>query len=178
MIAFLLLLNDVQAQNVVSERLYTQVERMPQCPDCASSTGNMYKVDPCTRTAMQSWWLSKMEYPVEALNDKEEGIVTFQVVIDTFGLICEIRMQDTHNKALANEANRLMSLYESDGIAWTPGTQRGKKTKVIMDLSIEFSIKNWKTELERRAKQMEAMRQDSILKANPPIDSTRKVNKK
>ena len=74
---------NLNAQNVTSDRLYTQVDHMPQITNCYTSNGNMYKIDRCTSTALKSWFLSQMEYPPDALKAKIEEKFLFLAIVDS-----------------------------------------------------------------------------------------------
>jgi len=171
----MLLCVNLNAQNVTSDRLYTQVDHMPQITNCYTSNGNMYKIDRCTSTALKSWFLSQMEYPPDALKAKIEEKFLFLAIVDTLGILTEMRPTNEMTSDLAIEAHRLAHLLIDIKEPWMPGMQGKKKVKVQFEVLVEFKIADWNNEVLRRAK--EAARQDSILKSNLKLDSIPKKGK-
>ncbi len=165
----------VIGQNVTGDRLYTQVDHMPQISSCMTSNGNMYKIDRCTSTALKAWFLSQMEYPPNAVKSKIEEKFGFMAVVDTLGKLSDMRPTKEMTSECAMEAHRLVQLLMESQEPWMPGMQGRKKVKVQFEIFVEFNIADWNAELIRRAK--ESARQDSILKASPKLDSLPKKGK-
>lgn len=167
----------LNGQTVSTDRIYTQVDHMPQLMSCETSNGNMYKMDRCTNTALKSWFLANMEYPVSSLIAKTEEKVDFTVLVDTIGRLTLLSAPDENPTPLMAEAHRLIGLLIQSNENWVPGRQGRKKVKVQISLCIEFKIADWNGELLRRSKLIETARQDSILKASPKVDSLPKRGK-
>ena len=148
---------------------------MPHITNCYTSNGNMYKIDRCTSTALKSWFLSQMEYPPDALKAKIEEKFLFLAIVDTLGILTEMRPTNEMTSDLAIEAHRLAHLLIDIKEPWMPGMQGKKKVKVQFEVLVEFKIADWNNEVLRRAK--EAARQDSILKSNLKLDSIPKKGK-
>lgn len=166
----------ISGQNESADRIYTQVDHMPQLMSCATSNGNMYKMDRCTNTALKAWFLANMQYPPESLKAKTEEKFGFIAVVDTFGKLSGLEPTKVMTSECAMEAHRLVQLLLEEGDTWVPGQQGKKKVKVQFELCIDFKVADWTAELARRAKIAEVARQDSILKS-PKVDSIPKKGK-
>ena len=164
------------AQNEGIDRIYTQVDHMPQLMSCATSNGNMYKMDRCTNMALKSWFLANMQYPPESLKAKTQEKFGFIAVVDTFGRLSGLEPTKVMTSECAMEAHRLVQLFLESNQNWLSGQQGKKKVKVQFEMTVEFNIAEWNAELLRRQKLMEIAKQDSILKS-PKVDSLPKKGK-
>ncbi len=167
----------LNGQTVATDRVYTQVDHMPQLVSCGSSNGNMYKMDRCTNMALKSWFLTNMEYPAASLSAKTEEKVDFTVIVDTLGKLTLMTVPKENSTLFTIEAQRLIDLLIQSQENWLPGRQGNKKVKVQVKISVDFNVTDWTNELLRRAKLLETARQDSILKATPKVDSIPKKGK-
>lgn len=159
------------AQSNTEERIYTQVDHMPQIMSCSSSNGNMYKMDRCTNTAIKAWMFANMQYPEQAVKEKRQEKFSFKAIIDTSGTLSDIEPLQAMTSDCAIEAQRLIQLLLESNERWLPGRQGNKKVKVQVELTVDFNLVDWNAELARRAKLLETARQDSILKSGPKVDS-------
>jgi len=161
------------AQNVVTERVFTQVEEMPRYWECASSTDNMYRLDKCTLTALKKWFLENMNYPSEALSEKTEGIVKVYMIIDTFGNMTNPVITQHLSSQCDEEAFNLISILDNKIELWYPGRQARRKVRVAITIPVEFSLKDWNAEQVRRQKLMQeaAEKKDSL---NIPVPTPKK----
>lgn len=159
------------AQNNTEERIYTQVDHMPQVMSCSSSNGNMYKMDRCTNTAIKAWMLANMQYPEQAVKEKRQEKFSFKAIIDTSGILSDIEPLQTMTSDCAIEAQRLIQLLLESNERWLSGRQGNKKVKVQIELMVDFNLADWNAELARRTRLQEAAKQDSILKSGSKVDS-------
>lgn len=167
----------MNGQTVTTDRIYTQVDHMPQLMSCETSNGNMYKMDRCTNTALKSWFLANMEYPAASFTAKIEEKIDFTLLVDTAGRLTLLTPPRENPTLLFIEGQRLINLLTQSQDVWLPGRQGNKKVKVQIGISISFNIADWNTELLRRARLIEMSKQDSILKASPKVDSLPKKGK-
>jgi len=175
-VILMLSIRSVAAQNSIHERIYTQVDHMPQLISCATSNGNMYKMDRCTNMALKAWFLANMQYPAEALKLKSQEKFGFIAVVDTLGKLSGLEPTKVMSSECAMEAHRLVQLLLESDQTWISGQQGRKKVKVQFELCVEFNVADWNAELLRRQKMLEVARQDSILKS-PKVDSLPKKGK-
>jgi len=164
------------AQSLTTERIYTQVDCMPQLANCAGNADNMYKLDRCTIAALKQWFLNNMNYPISALSDKFQEKISFKILLDTSGSITVIEPMQEMNTPCSEEALRLMQLLKTSGEKWTPGKQGKKKVAVAMEVAIDFNLNDWNLENEKRTKST-AIKQDSLLKNGVKTDSIPKKKK-
>jgi len=95
--------------------------------------------------AMRKFISEKMQYPVEAIEYKEEGHVMVQFIIsptgeisDIFGVVrCRFNEQcPSTSLVLAKEAERIVGLMPN----WIPGENKGEKVAVRYVLPISFKL--------------------------------------
>lgn len=79
---------------------------------------------------------SNFKYPKIARENRVEGKVIVQYVVDTFGMIINVEILSSLSPELDAEALRLVRELKQ----YTPGTQNEKKAKVTYTLPLEFSI--------------------------------------
>lgn len=164
------------AQSVVTERVYTQVDCMPQLASCSGNTDNMYKLDRCTVSALKQWFLNNMNYPSSALADKIQEKLNFKILLDTSGFITLVDPMQEMNTPCSEEAIRLIQLLKSSGEKWIPGKQGKKKVSVAMEIGIDFNLNDWSLESEKRSKST-VNKQDSLLRNGVKTDSIPKKKK-
>lgn len=75
-----------------------------------------------------------MVYPKLASKDRIGGKVITQFTVDTLGNVTDIKVIKGVREDIDNEAIRLIGLLKN----WTPGTQNGKKVKVVFNLPMYF----------------------------------------
>ena len=73
-------------------------------------------------------------YPKLAFKDRVGGKVITQFTVDTMGNIVDIKIVKGIRDDIDKEAIRLIGLLNG----WTPGTQNGKKVKVVFNLPLYF----------------------------------------
>lgn len=81
---------------------------------------------------------NNIHYPENALQNKTEGIVVVQFVIDTNGKVNNISVLKGINEELDKEAIRVVSLMSD----WVPAEKNFEKIKVSISLPILFEINN------------------------------------
>ncbi|PKP35775.1 MAG: energy transducer TonB [Bacteroidetes bacterium HGW-Bacteroidetes-15] len=82
------------------------------------------------------WVAKRIVYPELAAINGIQGRVTIQFLIDTDGSVKDIRVIQSVDKLLAEEALRVVSQSPS----WSPGKQRGKPTKVIFTFPFTYRL--------------------------------------
>jgi len=161
----------LSAQQTISERIYTQVDCMPQWKGCESSKDNMYKLDRCTVTALKQWFLANMEYPDKAIENKTEHKLYYTLVFDTTGNIVQTFPMQTESTVFSTEADKLIQMLQDSSGMWICAKQGKKKVKVAINICLDFNLTDWKTEQERRAALRAGMKQDSLIKSNTKSDT-------
>lgn len=116
------------AQGVNSQKedktIFMVVEEMPEYP---GGIQNLMK-----------FLMENVKYPVSAQENKIQGRVFCQFVIDTDGTPTDIKVVRSVDPALDAEAMRVIGIMPK----WKPGMQRGQKVRVQYTLPINFSLMN------------------------------------
>ena len=95
-----------------------------------------------------------LKYPESAFENKIEGQVRVQFVVDKEGNITEVKAVQSLSLDCDAEAIRLLE----ESKQWTPAEQRGKKVKVRMNIPIVFKldpnqVKNYKKAKKNKNKE-------------------------
>ena len=105
-----------------STNIYTVVGQMPQFPGGDQN--------------MMEFILQNMQYPAQAKDNKEEGMVVTQFVVTAKGDIVNPKVVRSISPSLDQEAFRIISLMPP----WTPGKQNGRPVYVQYNLPIRFRL--------------------------------------
>ena len=84
----------------------------------------------------RSWAMKQVRYPQVAWENNITGRVLLSFVIEKDGSMSNIKILQTPDESLSNEAIRIMKLSPK----WTPGMQRGQAVRVKYTLPIEFRL--------------------------------------
>ena len=79
---------------------------------------------------------SNMQYPQEAMQNKKEGAVSIQFIIDEDGKLSDFKKVSNVGSGLEEEAIRLLK----NSLGWTPGIQNGHKVPVEIVQQIIFRL--------------------------------------
>lgn len=88
--------------------------------------------------AFRTWVQKQLVYPAEAVKQNIQGRVVVTFVIETDGSVSDIRLLQSPDKLLSDEARRIIA--SSPAGAWTPGEQRGQKVRVKYVLPVDFRL--------------------------------------
>ena len=84
-----------------------------------------------------NWCLSQIQYPEEAMAHNITGRVTLQFIIDTAGVVSDVRVKRSAHPLLDNEAVRVIS----SSPAWDRVTVKGKKANVRFTFPVVFDLR-------------------------------------
>lgn len=126
LIALTIILSVVVAygQTVYQVPKNNHVETMPEFP------GGEY--------LLSEFIMKQLQYPEDARSKKIEGRVLVRFVVDEAGKIMIQNVLSSNYPSLDSEAVRVVRMMPD----WTPGTQDGKKVKVMYTLPITFELQN------------------------------------
>lgn len=110
------------APKSTSTEVFTQVERLP--------------VFPGGETALTKFLSENIQYPKVAVDQKHEGTVLVQFVIDAEGKINDAKVIGNPHPDLDQEALRVVKQMP----AWQPGLQDGKRVSVQFTLPVRFTL--------------------------------------
>jgi TonB family protein len=109
-----------------TNRLFVQTEKQPEFPGGFSAFGHFLA--------------SNIRYPLVDKNNKVQGRVLVQFVVERDGSITDIKAIRGPSETLNNEAIRVMKLSPS----WEPGYQNNKPVRVAYTVPINFTLNNSK----------------------------------
>ena len=104
------------------QKIYDTVEQLPEY------TGGMQ--------AMIEFLQANMKYPEDAVNQKVEGRVMVQFVVETDGSVSDVHVAKSVFPSLDAEAIRVVQSMPK----WTPGKDKGKVVRVQYTLPIVFRM--------------------------------------
>lgn len=84
----------------------------------------------------RNWAMKQVRYPQVAWENNITGRVLLTFVIERDGSLTNIKILQTPDESLSNEAIRIMKLSPK----WTPGMQRGQAVRVKYTLPIDFRL--------------------------------------
>lgn len=99
---------------------------------------NMPRFEGGDMTAFRNWVMSQIKYPVEAQQKEIEGRVVVGFVIERDGTLSYVKVHQSPNQILSEEAVRAVSASPK----WTPGTQRGQAVRVQFSMPVDFRLNN------------------------------------
>ena len=85
---------------------------------------------------VRKWAMKQVRYPQVAWENNISGRVLLTFVIERDGSLTNIKILQTPDESLSNEAIRIMKLSPK----WTPGMQRGQAVRVKYTLPIDFRL--------------------------------------
>lgn len=83
----------------------------------------------------QSFMMKNFHYPDLAFKQNITGVVNVNFVVEPYGLISNVNVNDPLGAGCKEEAIRLVKL-----LRWMPGIVNGKAVRVLMNLSITFNL--------------------------------------
>jgi periplasmic protein TonB len=93
---------------------------------------------PGGEAGLRIWIAKNLKYPQIAIQNEIEGIVFVQFVIDKNGMMSNVRVARGIDKALDEEALRVVKTLGN----WKPGMQNGKPVRVNFTIPIRFRLEN------------------------------------
>lgn len=89
-------------------------------------------------TALENFILTQTQYPQEALNKKQEGIIEVDFILSKNGNITDIECTNNKYPELCNEVKRVIALMPK----WTPAKVKGQAVNVHHKMAIGFKLYN------------------------------------
>lgn len=110
------------SNSLLGQGYYTNVSNMPMFPGGVDAYFEFIK--------------KNLRYPQEAFRQQKEGRVEISMVVDTNGKISQATVIKGIGYGCNEEALRIIGLMPN----WTPGSDKGKKVTVLLNIPIEFRI--------------------------------------
>ncbi|NLJ06297.1 MAG: energy transducer TonB [Sphingobacteriales bacterium] len=125
LLIFVAVFFDVAAQNdtfSTKDEPNMVVEKMPEFPG--------------GEKALSDYLKKEIKYPQSAIKDKIQGLVIVSFIVETDGSVSSVNVLKGVSEELDNEAVRVVKAMPK----WTPGYQKGKAVRVMLNLPIRFQL--------------------------------------
>ena len=113
----------VEEKNIEDDQPFVRVEQMP-----SFMGGDL--------TTFRNWVMQQVRYPQIAQDKNITGRVMLQFVIERDGSLTNIKVIQTPDSTLSDEAIRVLKTSPK----WTPGRQSNKPARVMYTLPVEFRL--------------------------------------
>ena len=125
----------------VETDIYRVVEKMPLFPGCDSLMTAPYReLKNCADQRMLDYVYSNIEYPEAAVEEKVEGMAVISFIVERDGSLSSAKIYRNPGAGLGEEALRVVNKMNEDGLRWYPGTQGGRRVRVMFNLPIKFRM--------------------------------------
>ncbi|MEG1611866.1 MAG: energy transducer TonB [Alistipes sp.] len=115
----------VEEEEIVDDQPFLRVEQMPTFQGGDLNT-------------FRNWVQSNVKFPQIALENGISGTVTVSFVIEKDGRLTNIKVIQSPDRSLADEATRVLEKSPK----WVPGKQRNQTVRVKYNLPVVFRIQN------------------------------------
>ena len=112
---------------------------MPRFPGCENLPTTDEK-KACADKKMLEFIYKNIKYPAIARENGIEGMVVVTFVVEKDGKVTDARVVRDIGGQCGQEALRVVSLMNDEGIRWTPGKQRGRPVRVQFNLPVRFKL--------------------------------------
>ena len=116
--------------------VFQVVEEMPRFPGCEKEGLEKRELKKCAEDKMLKYIYSNVSYPKVAKENKLEGRVIAQFIVDKDGSIINIKILRDLGAGCGDEVTRVLKSMPK----WIPGKQRGKAIKVQYTLPVNFKL--------------------------------------
>jgi TonB family protein len=113
----------IEEESIEDDQPFVRVEQMP-----SFMGGDL--------TTFRNWVMQQVRYPQIAQENNITGRVMLQFVIEKDGSLTNIKVIQTPDSSLSDEAIRVMKTSPK----WTPGRQDDKPVRVMYTLPVEFRL--------------------------------------
>ncbi len=119
------------------DTVFTHVAIMPSFGDCAAYESEPEARKTCSDKALVHFISQHLAYPEEAVNDKVEGTVYVNFIVDETGKIQSPYLLMDIGQGCGAAALDVVKAMP----AWEPGLQNGHPVKVKLNLPVQFSLR-------------------------------------
>lgn len=132
---------DFSGLRILGEKreIFKVVETMPRFPGCEKINENDMEKEPCAKEKMFKYIYDNLVYPVDARQNKIEGNVAVQFVVETDGSISEVKAVRDQGHGLGQAAVDVVESMNFIAEKWTPGKHKGKAVRVLYTLPVKFT---------------------------------------
>ena len=122
-----------------SDEIFQVVENMPRFPGCEDILG-IHEKRQCASEKLQEYLAENVEHPEPLLRQRIQGTGVVRFIVEKDGTLSNICILRTIGEEANDEMRRIVELMNTDGLLWSPGTQRGVPVKVYFNLPIKFKL--------------------------------------
>ena len=122
------------------DKVYKVVQEMPRFPGCESINGNKNAKSKCANEKLIEYVYKKLNYPVKAREDKIEGRVYVQFIVEKDGTLSNAKIVRDIGAGCGLEALRVMENMNTLSDRWTPGKHYGKIVRVLYTVPVTFKL--------------------------------------
>lgn len=123
-----------------SSETFKVVEMMPRFPGCEGMDGTAKEKAQCAQIKMLEYIYKNLKYPQLARENGVEGTVVLNFVIAKDGYIDDIKIVRDIGAGCGDAAASAVDSMNDMNERWIPGTQRGRKVRVLYTLPIKFKL--------------------------------------
>lgn len=117
------------------KEIFRIVEEMPTFPGCESVTDKAERKT-CAEQKLLSYLSENIKYPTIARENRVQGMVVLQFVVETDGSITDVKVVRDIGAKCGEEAIRVVKEMPT----WNPGKQRGRAVRVQFTLPVRFIL--------------------------------------
>jgi TonB family protein len=122
----------------LDEKIYDKVDIMPLFSGCENEETNNRAN--CTSNKLMTFIGENLIYPEVAKENKTEGMVLVNFVINKEGKVQDIKILKNPGDGCGKETARIIELMNEKNLVWTPGQKDGKKVSVKFTLPVRFKL--------------------------------------
>ena len=122
------------------QEVFMVVEQMPRFPGCEDVEGTQKELQKCSDDKLIHFVAENIKYPQEARKAGIEGKCIVSFIVEKDGSVSHVALKRDIGGGCGAEAVRVMEMMNENGIAWTPGKQRGKDVRVQYTLPVQFKL--------------------------------------
>ncbi|MEL7376564.1 MAG: TonB family protein, partial [Bacteroidota bacterium] len=119
--------------------VFQVVENMPAFPVEAEGLSDAEQTAAAQRGLLE-YIYTRIKYPAAARTNGVEGMAVISFVVEENGTLADITIARDPGAGLGEEARRVISQMNEDGIVWSPGRQGGELVRVKMNMPIRFAL--------------------------------------
>lgn len=116
--------------------IFKVVEQMPRFSGCEDIDGSKEDVIKCAEERMLNFIYDNLVYPAKARENKIEGMVVVQFVIEESGKLTDAKVVRDIGAGCADATMDVIKMMPD----WVPGMQRGNTVRVLYTLPVRFKL--------------------------------------
>lgn len=116
--------------------IFKVVEKMPKFPGCAFE----HDARECSNKKLDKYIDKNLVYPKDAIDNKIEGTVVVQFIVNEDGLITNAEIKKDIGFGCGQAALDVIESMNNMSEKWTPGAQRTRIVSVLITKPIEFKL--------------------------------------